>query len=317
MARVSSAPEDAFHFKGTFEDGWAEVIGAKALVFQYPPSKEARGDRPAGHQDPPGLFACLELQRHVDGDGNKAGTPPEEVLLSIQRASKDTGMLDACHPGNYPEGDTNADPGDCGGDLGSEGNTLFAVADGYQLNDKTKWMAFTQSLQEKGFKPAILKRTYFPDLIGLRAYFKTETRKKFRDDQTADPTVFAVTEIKQFPYEKGAAKPVATTKDKPGPKSQPTTVAPAATSSSATLGAEDIASAIVTTTLTNTQKGHTLNDGKKLRVLALMAINLHKPAVPPALKKAVIDCMTEDWLTAIATAHDLIDVADDGKITFK
>src|ERR1700685_2768172 len=102
MPRVSSAPEDAYHFKGTFEEGWGKVTSARAIVFQFPPQKEASNDRPAGHQDPPQLMVELDIQRYADGEGAKSGAPPEQVLLSIQKPSKDTGMLDACHPGNYP-----------------------------------------------------------------------------------------------------------------------------------------------------------------------------------------------------------------------
>ncbi len=322
MPRVSSAPEDAFHFKGTFADGWGEVVDAKALVFQFPPTKEDKGARAAGTQDPPALFAELMIQR-LTADGAKSSEQPEQVLLSIARAARDTGILDTCHPGNYPEGDFARDPEDAGGDLGAEGNTLFAVADGFQLNDKTKWMTFTQSLQEKGFNPAILKRTYFPDLIGLRAMFKTETRKKFRDDQTSDPTVFVVSEIKQYPYEKAAAKPAAATKKTPATKATPTpttttaAVAPVGPNGATEISAEDIATAILTETLGPSQKGAVFPNIQKLKVTVFLAINKHKPAVPPALKKAVQDQLgNEEWLTAVGQASGLFEIAENGQIQF-
>ena len=338
MARVSSAPEDAFHFKGSFADGWGEVTGAQAVVFQFPPSKEGdKMGRAVGSQDPPSLYAEVTIQRYTDGDFAAKGAPqPEEVLLSIQKADKLSGELDLCHPGNYPDGNTEADPIDCGGSLGAAGNTLFAIKDGYQLNDKTKWMTFTQSLQEKGFKPQILKRTFFNDLIGLRAYFKTETRKKFRDDQTSDPTVFVVTEIKQFPYEKKttaepaargtrgkataapAAPAAASAPGAPAVPGAPGAPTPAAASTNGTsASAEDIATAIVTVTLAPAKKGVTLNDEKRLRAEALMAMNKHKPAVPGDQKKAVTDLMTADWVMTTCLANDLIDISEDNKITFK
>jgi hypothetical protein len=312
MPKVSSAPEDAFHFKGGFADGWGEILSAKALVFQFPPDKDT------GRQNPPGLFACLEIQRHNDGEGSKSAEQPSEVLLSIQSAGKDTGTLDACHPGNYPNDNPELDPVDVGGELGAEGNTLFAVQDGYQLNDKTKWMSFTASLQEKGFKPAVLKRTFFPDLVGLRAYFKTETRKKFRDDQTADPTVFVVTEIKQFPYEKGAVKATA---KKAGAPAAAKAAAPAASAPTppvaGDLSAEDIATAIITDTLAPAQKGAVLPDIKKLKILSFMAINKHKPAVPAEMKKLVQEQLgDEEWLVAIGEATGLFQVEADNRIQF-
>lgn len=322
MAKVSSAPEDAFHFKGTFEDGWGEVVNAKSVIFQYPPNKET------GKQDPPGLFVQLDIERHRDGEGNKIGTPPEEMLLSIQRAGKESGVLDTCHPGDYPDGNLEADPIDKGGELGAEGNTLFATQDGYQINDKTKWMSFTTSLQEKGFKPAILKRTYFPDLIGLRAYFKTETRKKFRDDQTTDPTVFIVTEIKQFPYEKGAAasgkvgakkpaaaKAAATPASPATPAAAPAAAAPA--TAAAAVDPSELATAIVQEVSAST-KGATLPNVQKLKLGFLMGVNAHKPPVPAESKKAVIDQLSDvDWLIGVGAAYDLFTANDDGSIKFK
>ena len=200
-ARVSSAPEDALHFKGAFADGWGRVTDARAIVFQFPATE--KNPTPQA----PALFVSIEIQRMKDGDGTAELTPPEEVLLSVQSADKATGELTLVHPGVYSDGKLDGEPDDAGGELGAVGNTFFAVKDGYQINDKTKWMTFTTSLQEKGFKPQILKRSYLPDLIGLYAYFETQTKKKFRDDMAADPTVFVVREIKQFPYEQpqGAA----------------------------------------------------------------------------------------------------------------
>ena len=88
MPRVSSAPEDAFHFKGSFEEGWGEIVDAKSVVFQYPPQKEASGNRLAGFQSPPGLFVCLSIQRYLDKT-TKAGVPAEEVMLSLAAAGKE------------------------------------------------------------------------------------------------------------------------------------------------------------------------------------------------------------------------------------
>jgi len=324
MPKVSSAPEDAFHFKGTFEDGWGEVVDAKAVVFQYPPAKET------GRQDPPALFAELSIERHRDGESGKVGTPAEQVLLSIQRASKESGVLDACHPGDYPDGNVDADPIDKGGDLGAEGNTLFAIQDGYQLNDKTKWMSFTASLQEKGFKPAVLKRTYFNDLIGLKAYFKTETRQKFRDNQTNDPTVFVVTEIKQFPYEKQATGKVGAKKKETASAASPKANAvPAVPAASAGAGqaalapngaagadASDLATSIVQE-VSAKKKGVSLPNTNKLKLEFLMGVNAHKPPVPADSKKAVIDQLSDvDWLLGVGMAYELFSAGEDGSIKF-
>jgi len=329
--RVSSAKEDAFHMKSSFADGWGEVVGARSLMFQFPPNKET------GKQDPPQLMCQLEIQRYRDGDfKDKEGSEPEEVLLKIAGPSKDTGRVEDIHVGNCPDDNVENEPVDVGNELGMEGNTLYAVKDGYQLNDKGKYMQFCISLEEKGFKPAILKRTFFPDFIGLRAYFKTITLKKFRDDMTNDPTAFVVTEIKQYPYEAKAGKATGATGKKSGaastqkatstasaPKSskEASAAPPAAEDSAdgnagnAVLSAEDIATAILTTTFKNAKAGATLADVKRLKVEVLMAMPKHKPAVPADMKKDVMSQLgDEDWLIAMGSANEVFEVQDDGKI---
>jgi len=319
MPRVSIAPEDALHFKGAYADGWGKITDAKSVVFQFPPDKET------GRQDPPGLFCELTIQRYQDGDGNKGADQPEQVLLSIQRAGKDTGTLSLAHPGIYPDGDLSKEPEDAGTELGAEGNTLYAIQDGYQVNDKTKLMVFCKSLQEHGFKPEILKRTFFPDFVGLYAFFKTETLKKFREDQTSDPTAFVVTQIKEFPYEKKATatvktkgavrSPAAATALKPPAPPAPA-IAPAAPPNG-DASVEDIAAAILIQTLAPAKKGVVMPSLQKLKVEAFMAVSKHKPAVPAAIKKQVQEQLgDETWLAAVGEANSIFTISDDGQITF-
>lgn len=353
MAKVSSAPEDAFHFKGAFEEGWGVITGAKALVFQYPPAKESKNGRMVGDQDPPQLVVAFEIERYRDGEGNKIGTPAEEVLLSIQKADKQSGLLTRIRPGNFVDNDPDTDPVDCGGDLGAEGNTLFG--DGTcnkcgklesdnantkcsggvphdfispAINDKCKYMKFTDSLTEKGFKPAVLKRTFFSDFIGLYAYFKNVTAKT----GDYDSNLFVVDKIVRFPYEAGgkgaaAAAPVAAKAAKSAPAATKakangapapaaTATEPAAEAPEGMFTAEDIAQAIVTETLAAAKKGVTMKDSKKLRVEALMCISKHKPTVPPELKKAVQDQLSEDWLLEFGAAVGAFEVQPDGQIRF-
>ena len=316
MPRVSSAPEDAYHFKGTFEEGWGKIVSACAIVYQFPPQKEANNNRAAGHQDPPQLMAQLEIQRYVDGEGQKAGSPPEEVLLSIQKPDKSTGTLDACHPGNYPDDNPDLDPVDCSGSLGATGNTLFALQDGYAINDKSKWMKFTQSLQEKGFKPSVLKRTFLNDLVGLYAYFKNVVVKGSTPE--FDANYFVVDKIVEFPYEKknaGATKTsTAATKAPAGKPAPAPASAPAANGAASALSPEEIAQAIVTKTLCPAKKGALIKDRKRLKIEALMSVSKHKPSVPPELKKAVQDTLTEDWLVEFGTAVGVLEEQADGQI---
>ena len=321
MPKVSSAPEDAYKFKGSFEEGWGVITGACAIVYQFPPQKEASEGRQTGHQDPPGLFAQLTIQRYADGEGNKAAAAEEEVLLSIASADKMDGQLNAVHPGKYEDGNPESDATDMGGSLGATGDTLFALADGYQINDNVKWMRFCASLVEKGFKPAILKRTYFPDMVGLYAFFKNVTKKM----GNYDSKLFVVDKIVRFPYEKSAAGDAAKSgKGKPAAAAKPAgaaaapagAVAAAAASQNGSFDADEIVMAVLTETLAPAKTGQTLKDLKKVRLESLMALNKHKPAVDAANKKAVMDAMTETKLQEIGEATGVFSVADDGSVTF-
>jgi hypothetical protein len=237
-----------------------------------------------------------------------------------------TGELTACHPGKYPDGNVEGDPEDMGGALGAEGDTLFAMQDGYAISDKCKYMRFTASLQEKGFKPAILKRTWAADLVGLYAFFKNVQVKG--GSAEFDGTAFVVDKIVRFPYEKSAAGDAAKGgKGKPAAASKP--AAPAPDSAAAfnkakedtakaqfLFDADEIVMAVLTETLAPAKTGQTLKDLKKVRLESLMALNKHKPAVDAANKKAVMDAMTETKLQEIGEATGVFTVADDGSVTF-
>lgn len=331
--KVSSAPEDAFHMSGKFADGWGVITDAKAVIFQFPPTKEAKGNRQAGQQDPPALYCELTIQRYNNGDGDKSASPPEQKLLGMCKPSPDTGTVDALHVGNYPDGDTGQDPEEvgAGNELGCEGNTVLATQDGYQFNDKCGWMVFAASLVEDGFKPLVLKRTYFPDLIGLYAYFETVTMPKFRADQTDDPTAFRIKKgtTKFYPYEKKTAAPAARGKAAPAGKTaagaaaaKPRANGPVAPANQPDLGAagdvEDIATAILTETFGPAKKGQPpLNDLRRLKLEVLTSINQHKPAVPAGQKKAVMDRLSDmEWVQSVGVAYDLFQVEADGKVAF-
>ena len=338
MPRVSSAPEDAMHFKGSWQDGWGKVIACQTLVFQFPPMKEAKFGRPAGYQGPPSLMAELTIQRYLDGDGNISPYQPEQVLLGIQNSSKDTGMLDLFHPGNYPGDppDVNAEPEDCGGDLGAVGNTVYSMKDGLQFMENCKWMRFTASLGEKGFKKEILKRTYFPDMVGLYAFFTNVTGKKWSADMDSDPTWLAVKEVKEWPYEqksgaKAGAKGKATTPAaaKPAAAARPAASAPAApppaaaepstdgTNGAAELTAEEWATAILTDTVIPNRKGKILDSVEKLKIDVFMSISKHKPSVPATLKKEIQAQLGNiEWLMAVGEATGAFEQQADGKIAF-
>lgn len=328
MARVSSAPEDAYVMKSGFIEGWGEVVGAKALVFQFPPAKKASDTRKEGDQDPPALFLALEIQR-LNADGTKAPGDPEEKLLKIANPSKMTGQLDDLHPGNCADDNFDNEPTDCGGELGAEGNTLFAAQEGFQLNDKTGWMMTAKSLEEKGFKPAILRRSFFPDLVGLVAEFETVTIPK-TGKQQFESSLFGVKSIKVYPYEKGTkatgAAPGgkgAAAKGKPAPKTgtapasnaAPTTTqtAPAGDANGAVdLSPEDFLTDLIGKYASG-KKGATVTDLKKLKMEVLLYGTKHAKS---QMTKATTDSLTEDFLQVVGMASSLYAVEDDGKVQF-
>lgn len=326
MARVSSAPEDAYVMKSGFIEGWGEVVGAKALVFQFPPAKKASDTRKEGDQDPPALFLALEIQR-LNADGTKAPGDPEEKLLKIANPSKMTGQLDDLHPGNCADDNFDNEPTDCGGELGAEGNTLFAAQEGFQLNDKTGWMMTAKSLEEKGFKPAILRRSFFPDLIGLVAEFETVTIPK-TGKQQFESSLFGVKSIKVYPYEKGtkgnAAAPKATGKGKPAPaaaKNTSAASAPPSTTQTAPVGdangmvdlsPEDFLTDLIGKYAAG-KKGATVTDLKKLKMEVLLYGTKHAKS---QMTKATTDSLTEDFLQVVGMTSGLYEVGDDGKVQF-
>ena len=328
MPRVSSAPEDTFHMKGSWQDGWDKIVACQSIVFQFPPMKEAKYGREAGWQGPPELYAELTVQRYLDGDGNVSPSQPEEILLKIQGPNKETGLLDLFHPGNYPDGNLGAEPEDAGGELGAVGNTVYSLKEGLQLMENCKWVKFCASLQEKGFKKEILRRTYFPDMVGLYAFIKTVTGKKYNDKMDSDPTWLVASEVKEWPYEKKATGASSTGKkaagkppaaSAPGPKP----VANAAASPSAVesngageLTVEEWAVAVVTDTLVPAKRGQVVASVAKLKVDAFMAISKHKPSVPAVLKKEVQNQLgNEEWLVDLGAIAGY-EVQADGKVSF-
>ena len=321
MPRVSSHPDDVMNFKGVFADGWGKVVDAKAIVFQYPPMKKAQFGHEEGWQGPPFLAAELTIQRYENADGLRSAAQPEQVVLQIQNPDKDTSRLEILRPGKYPNGDPATDPEDMGGDLGSEGDTVYSAKEGFQFMD-CKWTKFCASLKDKGFRDDLIRRSYFPDMIGLYAYFQTVTEKKWRKDMDTDPTKFVVTEIKEYPYEQkggGKAGTAAKGKGKAAAASAPTPApasAPAPTSDSG-YDAQEIAGAIIISTLAPAKRGKTLDSVDKLKIEAFLCIAQHKPPVPTNLKKAVGDQLKDiDWVVAVGEANDLFSVGEDGKVKF-
>ena len=315
MPRANFNPDEAYHASTGFKEGWGTVVDYKALVYQFPPTKNVRpgSNRKVGDQDPPALYGALSIQP-CDPDG-KPTEDTQEVLLSIAKPNKETGTLDIVRPGNFPDGDLNGEPEDCGGDPGAEGNTLYCEKDGWSPSDKCKWVLFTKSLKEKGFKPDVINRGYFPDLVGLVAHFKTEDVPK-QSSSDFDSTKFIVTEIKRYPYEKAAAKPAkAAPKAAAAANGKANGVAkPERVESTSDDSAEDIALNLLTDVVAKKYKGKRLKDLKALKVAAHMAAS---SITPESLQKEVRAQFADPaWLTDIGVSADLFVVEADGQVAF-
>lgn len=188
MPKGSFAQKDAYEMKAGFNEGWGEITAARSAIIQYQPNKQT------GEQAPPMIVALLSIQRT-----DESGRPTSDEL--VEQELKIEGDLSKIRPGLVTSRD-DENPQDLGNTIGTEGNCLF-VEDGVKINKTSRFMIFERSLEEKGFKPEILGCGYFPDLVGLRAHFKTQPGKKFvgRKGEDVQMDDFVVTKISQYPYE--------------------------------------------------------------------------------------------------------------------
>lgn len=211
MPKVSFNPDDMYQGGGGIgvPECWGEVIGCHAEIVQWQPKKGTNEQQPR-------LLSCmLQVQPYEDETfaATKGDPATQEMVIEWGRKDDATGELQplALRPGVAKDAE-DPDPADQGEAIGTQGNTLVGSV---AVNLNNAFGAFCKSLTTRGFKPAILGRGYFPDLIGLRAHFKHEKQKSKSGKEFEN---FIVDQpIKQFPYEqaaktttKGAAKKPAT-----------------------------------------------------------------------------------------------------------
>ena len=338
MGVVKTSEDNLYHALQGFKEGWGIVTAARVIVFQFPPAKEAKFGKQVGDQDPPSTFVQLTIQPMQDGNGNKAPLEPSEKLLGVQKPDQ-MGVL-RCFPGTYVEGSDFKEAVGSGPELGAEGDTIYTDEDGFAISDNSPWWRFAKSLIEDGFKPAILARTYMPDLVGLYACFKSITLPKFRDNMESNPTAFIVEKgsTKVRPYEAkdvtaGAVKGKKQTGSSPKPSSAPASNAgsapatasaptPAQTETSTagdTVDPEDLATAVVTSTLAKKLAGQTLPSIARVKAEAFIAMNEYEPVknADASIKKAVQDKLKDAaWLTAVGESNDVFSIDASNKVVF-
>lgn len=318
MPKASFASKDAFVMKSGFNEGWGIITKAEGVVFQYPPNKTT------GAQSLPALFARLLIQ-HTDSSFAATSDEPAEQLLKIADIA-------ACHPGIAKSRD-DQDPEDAGEELETVGNCIFTVEEGYKIQANSKYLTFTKSLEDKGFKPEILGEGYFPDLEGLQAMFKTVQGKKFagKDGGDVTPDYFVVDVIKKFPYEKkagagtgsakkttppttpGAKKTVAAaaktveSEAEPEPAEEVET-ADAGSDDPIETGAQEILAKVI-----SEQSGQTMKRSK-MNVFCFNALN--KSKIEKKFHKAIQDKLRDkDWLTENLADNGVFD-QDTDEVTF-
>lgn len=187
----------------SFNEGFGEITAANVSVFQLSPNKKT------GQQSDPFVSVNLTLQR-INAEGEPVG---DEVFVEHFGAGSIHGGQCPVHVGLAKDANDD-EPADMGVELdSSEGNTFWVPEGGTEINENTKYRALTDSLVSAGLDAAVIHNAFIPDLIGLKAYFKTESRK-LNNGNTASYLVVEKGKIIAYPYEAkgGAAKPKATAK---------------------------------------------------------------------------------------------------------
>lgn len=294
MARAGLAKEQLTKGGGlNFGTGNGEIVAAAVLVHQFPPNKNT------GDQEEPRCKVRLTIQR-MDKDWKPmAGEEPIEEYIAV--AGK--GGLAKFHPGQA-EGPDDEDPSDLGDDLGAEGDSIVAI-DGAQVNENSKLGIFTSHLQDAGFKPEYLNG-YLPNLVGLQAHFVTK-KMKATEEGMKDWDVLTVDKIQRFPYQKGGAKPAATTKApvKAAPASKAPVKAagkpngkPAATPPASEGADADSEATRLLTALGQNKAGQTMTRLKEgppaNRIPSQAAVLLGKLGIAPELHTEVLGLIADD-----------------------
>lgn len=294
MPKVSFAKKDAIEVSLGIQEGFIEVIGAITKMHQYPPNKKS------GEQSGP--FCCVQLEvARLDDKGVRLDDTSIFQEFTVGGNDRNNPGQFKFHPGKAESG-ADEDPEDMGTEVDVEGNCLFAE-EGSKLNKQSKWIRFTDSLEEKGFKSDVLANGYMPDLIGLKCHVHTITLPKMPNSTSEkENTAIVADKVLQFPYDvkkgKAAAGKAATAAaaSKPGPK-----IVPAAAPVAAPAGVSDDPEVIALeklTALVNDAEYSGKDGVERKKIQTVVQTKLMRERVNTKLHKPVMDLIKNDeWLT--------------------
>lgn len=287
MAKASFLINDAAASNFGIKEGNVEIVGAITKVHQYPPNRQT-----GVASDP---FPCVQLEmRQFDKDWSPLGDDTTKMEFSV-------GKIEKFHPGNAVSAE-DQDPEDVGVEVDVEGNCIVLAEDGARFSKQCAWIRFTDTLEQRGFKPEVLGNGFVPELIGTRMHVTTiELPRMPNSTKKEAPTALVCTKIEVFPYDKKtkvAVKPVA---GKPVVKSTAATPAAAKTAPvKATDTNEDIALSTFIAIATE-------NPGEQvaLKVIKSKAVaKLMRNKVPVTQHKSISTLITDHaWLEAICDAQ--------------
>lgn len=298
MPKVGFSAEQQVISSLNFGEGWGEVVEASAKVHQFPPAK--KGDR-AGIQSEPQTVVRLMIHR-TDADGKKSTDDPVEELFGC-------GSLEHFHPGVI-DGPEDQEPEDKGTALETEGNCIWFDGSSKGMNSKSKWAVFTGDqkigneqvgLTAKAFKPSVLAAGYLPDMVGLRAYFKTVDVPS----NSGGYKCLVADKITRFPYEaKSSTKKTEVAKGGAAPGSAPvngkaSAAATAAAQSADDDGTIDAISTQILVAMATKLAGTALPKAKiPSKLITFLGAGVGQGPIPPKQHKPIQDKFKNvEWLT--------------------
>lgn len=181
MGKVSYHPDDTFKAGFNLPTGLAEIVAAKAAVYQFPASRET------GEQQAPATYAMITYQP-LDKEGVSDGDPIDQ-FYKIGRTTE-------VQPGDA-EGEA------LGDEVGTEGPT-FATVDNndWKPNDQVGWIVFCKHLRKRGVKEALLRRGVLADLVGITGEVENEQTPFTIGGRKVDRTMSIFKTIVEWPDSK-------------------------------------------------------------------------------------------------------------------
>lgn len=179
--RVSYHPDDTFKAGFNVPAGLAEIVAAKAAVYQLSASRET------GEQQPPATYAMITFQP-LNKEGVSDGDPIDQ-FYKIGRTSE-------VQPGDA-EGEA------LGDEVGTEGPTFATVDnDGWKPSDQAAWIVFCRHLRKRGVKEALLRGGVLADLVGITGEVENEQESFTFGGRKTERTMSVYKTIVEWPDSK-------------------------------------------------------------------------------------------------------------------